>query len=81
MSKSVERRKAIMAGESCLDIQSNKGLKVVRVPKAKNDNPFQDANELLSSFPRAEHERREPTEKEIKNRHKGWGHKAKTNKR
>lgn len=76
MSKSVERRKAIMAGESCLDIPSNKALKVVRVPRIKNDNSFQDANELLSSFPRAEHESREPTEKEIKNRHKGWHNKS-----
>jgi len=60
--------------------KSAKRLKVVKVPKIKNDSPFQDANELLSSFPRAEHESREPTEKETKSRPNGWNSKLKAKK-
>jgi len=58
-----------------------KPLNVVKIPKIKNNNPFQDANELLSSFPRAEHGSREPTERERKNRHKGWHNKSKAKKK
>jgi len=50
-------------------------LRLVREPRAESKKAqFQDANDVLSTFPPAMHERREPTEEEMKSRKKGWLH-------
>jgi len=49
-------------------------LKLIRVPEIKKDNPFQDANDILSSFPKSTHESREPTEAEKQGRRNSGYH-------